>query len=193
MRRTCVSAPEDAASRGVWLTGCDCDVIELSTYTLAAADARRRVAGVELPAFGQVSRGAGHLALSVRPGRWLLLTTSAAPGLTAARWAAACAGQGAVVDLSSALAVLVLAGAKAREMLARGCRLDLAPAEFRSGQAAATIMAQVAVTLVALPDCLLLLTPASTAQHLREWLTATAAPFGLMRVPAVTFSDVCGE
>jgi heterotetrameric sarcosine oxidase gamma subunit len=187
-----MSAPE-ATTRGVWLAGCDCDIIELATFTLAAADARRRVAGVELPAFGQVSRGAGHLAFSVRPGRWLVLTTCAAPGLTAARWAAACAGQGAVVDLSSGLAVFVLAGAKLREALARGCRLDLSPAEFRGGQAAATIMAQVAVTLVMLEDCLLLLTPASTAQHLREWLTATAAPFGLMSVPAVSFSDVCGE
>ena len=188
-----MSAPEPAAARGVWLTHCDCDVVELSTYALAAADARRRVAGVELAAFGHVSRGRGHLVLSVRPGRWLLLSATAAAGVTAADWAAACAGQGAVVDLSSALTVLVLAGPKLREALARGCRLDLAPEEFQSGQAAATIMAQVAVTLVMLPDCLLLLTPSSTAQHLREWLTATAEPFGLMSVPGVSFSDVCGE
>jgi sarcosine oxidase subunit gamma len=192
MRRTPVSAPEPAA-RGVWLTDCDCDVIELSTYALAAPDARRRVAGVELAPFGHVGRGGGHLVLSVRPGRWLLITSTAAAGATAGTWAAACAGQGAVVDLSSALSVLVLAGPRLREALARGCRLDLAPEEFPSGRAAATIMAQVAVTLAMLPDCLLLLTPASTAQHLREWLAASAAPFGLMSVPGVSFTDVCGE
>ena len=188
-----MSAREPPGARGVWLAGCDCDVVELASFALAAPDARRRVAGVELTAFGQVGRGAGHLVLSVRPGRWLLLGTSAAPGSSAERWAAACGGQAAVVDLSSALAVLVLAGPKVREMLARGCRLDLAGEDLRSGQAAATIMAQVAVTLAALPDCLLLLTPASTAQHLREWLAATAAPFGLMSVARVSFTDVCGE
>ena len=188
-----MSAPEVAAARGVWLAGCDCDVVELSTYALAAPDARRRVAGVELAPFGHVSKGAGHLVLSVRPGRWLLLSATAAPGVTAADWAAACAPQGAVVDLSSALTALVLAGPKLREALARGCRLDLAPREFQSGQAAATIIAQVAVTLAMLPGCLLLLTPASTAQHLREWLVATAEPFGLRRVPGVSFTDVCGE
>ncbi len=188
-----VSAPEPAATRGVWLSSCDCDVVELSTYALAAPDARRRVAGVELAAFGHVGKGAGHLVLSVRPGRWLLITTTAAAGATAAGWAAAVAGQGAVVDLSSALTVLVLAGPRLREALARGCRLDLAPEEFQSGRAAATIMAQVAVTLAMLPDCLLLLTPSSTAQHLREWLAATAAPFGLMSVSGVSFTDVFGE
>jgi methylglutamate dehydrogenase subunit D len=188
-----VSAPEASSGRGVWLTSCDCDVVELSTYALAAPDARRRVAGVELAPFGHVSQGAGHLVLSVRPGRWLLLTRTAAAGVTEASWSAACAGQGAVVDLSSALTVLVLAGPKLREALARGCRLDLAPEEFRSGHAAATIIAQVAVTLAMLPDCLLLLTPSSTAQHLREWLAATAAPFGLMSVSGVSFTDVCGE
>jgi sarcosine oxidase subunit gamma len=187
-----VSAPE-AATRGVWLSECDCDIVELSTYALAAPDARRRVAGVELAPFGHVGHAAGHLVLSVRPGRWLLITTRAPAGATAARWAAACAGQGAVVDLSSALTALVLAGPRLREALARGCRLDLAPGEFRSGQAAATIMAQVAVTLAMLPDCLLLFTPSSTAQHLREWLGASAAPFGLMQVAGVSFSDVCGE
>jgi len=188
-----VSAPESGAVPGVWLAGCDCDVVELATYALAAPDARRRVAGVELAAFGHVSKERGHLVLSVRPGRWLLLSASAAPGVTAADWGAACAGQGAVVDLSSALTVLVLAGPKLREALARGCRLDLAPEQFQSGQAAATIMAQVAVTLAVLPDCLLLLTPASTAQHLREWLSATAAPFGLRSVAGVSFTDVYGE
>jgi len=188
-----VSAPEPTTARGVWLSSCDCDVVELSTYALAAADARRRVAGLELAPFGHVGRGAGHLVLSVRPGRWLLMTTRAASGATASGWAAAVAGQGAVVDLSSALAVLVLAGPRLREALARGCRLDLAAEEFAAGRAAVTIMAQVSVTLAMLPDCLLLLTPSSTVQHLREWLTATAAPFGLMSVSGVSFTDVFGE
>jgi heterotetrameric sarcosine oxidase gamma subunit len=192
-----VSAPEGAARsrdpRGVWLAECSCDAVELSAFSVAAADARRRVAGVELPPFGQVSRTAGQLVLSVRPGRWLLLSPPAASGAAAAHWAAACAAQGAVVDLSSALALYVLAGPRLREALARGCRLDLEPTVFGSGCAAATIMAQVAVTLAVLPECMLLLTPSSTARHVAEWLAATARPFGLASVAGVSFTDVCGE
>lgn len=180
-------------SRGVWLADCGCDVVELGAYAANAADARRRVAGIELSPFGQVSLNPQHLVLSVRPGRWLLLSAPAPAGTSAASWAAACAGQAAVVDLSSALSAFVLAGPRLREMLARGCRLDLAPGEFRSGQAAATIMAQVVVVLAQLPQCMLILTPSSTARHLREWLVANSQPFGLASVAGVFFSDVCGE
>ena len=177
----------------MWLADLSCDVVELAAYAASAADARRRVAGIELPAFGQLSLNPQHLVLSVRPGRWLLLSAPAAAGSSAAGWAAACAGQAAVVDLSSGLSAFVLAGARLREMLSRGCRLDLAPGEFASGLAAATIMAQVAVVLAQLPQCLLILTPSSTARHLREWLVASSQPFGLASVAGASFSDLCGE
>ena len=182
-----------AQSRGVWLADLSCDVVELAAYAANAADARRRVAGIELPPFGQVSLDAEHLVLSVRPGRWLVLSLAASAGASAAAWAAACAEQAAVVDLSSALSAFVLAGPRLREMLSRGCRLDLDPREFRGGQAAATIMAQVAVILAQLPECLLLLTPSSTARHLREWLVMSSQPFGLASVAGVSFTDVCGD
>ena len=192
-----VSAPEppppSAAARDVRLAGCPLDIIELSAFIAPAADARRRVAGLELPGFGRVVLAAAQLVLSVRPGRWLVLAPPQHPGDAGAQWVGACAAQGAVVELSSALDIVVLGGRCAREVLARGCRLDLDPAVFQTGSAAATIMAQVAVTLVALPAALLLLTPASTAQHLREWLTATARPFGLAAEPDLTFSDLCGD
>jgi len=46
----------------------------------------------------------------------------------------------------------------------------------------------VPVILVALAAGVLLLTPASTARHLREWLVATARPFGL-----IASSEVSGS
>jgi sarcosine oxidase gamma subunit len=64
-------------------------------------------------------------------------------------------------------------------MLARGCRLDLATDAFPVGSAAATIMVQVPAILARLRRGMLLLTPATTARHLREWLVATSQPFGL--------------
>ena len=102
-------------------------------------------------------------------------------------------GPGAVVELSSALTSFLLGGPRAREVLSRGCRLHLAPEVFQIGHAAATIMAQVSVVLAAVPAGMLLLTPASTAQHVGEWLAASAAPFGLALQPKVSLNELCGE
>jgi heterotetrameric sarcosine oxidase gamma subunit len=98
-----------------------------------------------------------------------------------------------VVELSSALTSFLLGGPRACEVLSRGCRLHLAPEVFQIGHAAATIMAQVSVVLAAVPAGMLLLTPASTAQHVGEWLAASAAPFGLALRPKVSLNELCGE
>jgi heterotetrameric sarcosine oxidase gamma subunit len=192
-----VSAPETgaagAAGRDVTLAVWPADIVELSTYVIGSADARRRVAGLDLPAVGRCVATAEQLALSIRPGRWLLMCPRLAAGVAAERWVRACAGQGAVVELSSALTILLLGGTRSREVLSRGCRLDLAPEVFQVGSAAATIMAQVSVLLAAVPAGLLLLTPASTAQHVGEWLAASAAPFGLALRPKVSLPELCGE
>ena len=187
------TAPAGAPGRGATLAVWPADIVELSTYVVASADARRRVSGLDLPAVGRCVVTPQQLALSVRPGRWLLLSPRAAAGVAAERWIRACAGQGAVVELSSALTTFLLGGPRARELLSRGCRLDLAPEVFQIGHAAATIMAQVSVLLAAVPAGILLLTPASTAQHVGEWLAASAAPFGLALRPKVSLHELCGE
>ncbi len=187
------TAPAGAPLRGLTLAVWPADIVELSTYVVGSADARRRVSGLDLPAVGRCVASPQQLALSTRPGRWLLLSPRAAAGAAAERWMRACAGQGAVVELSSALTTFLLGGPRMREVLSRGCRLDLAPEVFQMGYAAATIMAQVSVFLAVVPAGMLLLTPASTAQHLGEWLAATAAPFGLALRPKVSLTELCGE
>jgi sarcosine oxidase subunit gamma len=97
------------------------------------------------------------------------------------------------VDLSSGLAAMWLEGPACREALARGCRLDLHPSAFPSGHAAATIMAQVAVILVALSSGVLLLTPATTSRHFSEWLAHAAAPFYFEALPALSFLSLSGD
>jgi sarcosine oxidase, subunit gamma len=149
--------------------------------------------GLELPALGEVAVASDQLALCVRPERWLLLAPPASFGATAALWQAACARVGAAVDLSSGLAALHLSGPRVREVLSRACRLDLDPQVFPAGSAAATIMVQVAVILAVLPSGLLLLTPTTTARHLREWLVSTAKPFGLVPRADVTVGVLCGD
>jgi len=129
----------------------------------------------------------------VRPERWLLLTAPGPPGSTLSLWRVPCTGCAAVVELSSGLSALHLAGPAVADVLARGCRLDLNPEAFVPGSAAATSMAQVSVILAKLPGGWLLLTPSSTARHLREWLTAAARPFGLLERGNVNVAALSGE
>jgi heterotetrameric sarcosine oxidase gamma subunit len=174
---------------------CASDIVELAarrgrSEELASVAARR---GLSLPGFGRAAGAGGRLTISVRPERWLLLSPQAEPGLAAAEWQQACAGNAAVIDLSSALAVFYLAGADSAEVLARGCRLDLHPTVFPAGHAAATTIAQVAVIIVQLPVARLLLTPVTTARHFAEWLAATGAPFGIGQSGAIPFTALSGE
>jgi len=191
-----VSAPESGrrseASTGILLTRCLADVVEIAALRGAAGAPAGFVSDIApaLPAFGRMALRPGGLALAVRPERWLLLSAPAAPGTTAGSWERAVGGAAAVIDLSSALTAWHLAGTAVREMLTRGCRLDLRHEAFAPGRAAATVIAQVSVILTALPAGVLLLTPASTAGYFHEWLASTCRPFGLVTQPDVTVASV---
>lgn len=179
-------------SAGVGLASCSLDILEIAAFRAGASELKRiaRLGGFELAAPGRVAVGPGELSLCVRPGRWLLLLPPDSPGAHAARWQTACAGVAATFDHSSGLVALYLAGAQLGEVLSRGCRLDLDRRVFPPGCAAATIMAQVSVILARLPAGFVLLTPASTAQHVREWLASAGRPFGLVTAPDVTVDEL---
>jgi heterotetrameric sarcosine oxidase gamma subunit len=189
-----VSGPEPVPA-SVRLASCAADVVEIAALHGRARELESIAGGrgLDLPALGRLTLASDQLALCVRPERWLLLGPPAFPGATAALWQGACARVGAAVDLSSGLTALHLSGPQVRELLSRGCRLDLDPEVFPAGSAAATIMAQVAVILAVLPSGLLLLTPATTARHLREWLVSTAKPFGLVLRADVTVGGLSGD
>ena len=194
-----MSAPdgryEVAAPPGVGLASCLADVVGLAalrgrTHDLHSIASSR---GLSLPAPGRSAVAGDTLVLCVHPARWLLLGSPASAGAAPSLWQDLCAGTGAAVELSSGLTALHLTGPDAREALTRGCRLDLDPEVFPAGHAAATFIAQVAVILAAVPSGMLILTPASTAQHFREWLAAAARPFGLARRADVTVTDLSGD
>jgi heterotetrameric sarcosine oxidase gamma subunit len=174
------------------LAPCAADIIELAARGGRREMLETRLAAA-LPACGALQVQAQRVILGHRPGRWLILSAPEAPGSAADRWRAACGDAAAVIELSSGLDVLHLAGAALREMLARGCRLDLDPALFPAGRVAATIIAQVSTILAALPSGMLILTPASTARHLREWLATAAQPFGFAARPALAFTALSGD
>lgn len=178
-----MSAPSPTtAVAGVAVAAWAAEVIEVAALRAGAAAAERfgHSCGEPLPAFGCARIDSPALALCVRPSRWLLVAprSAAAASARAASWGAGCGAQVAVTELSSALAAFIVAGPQLREMLARGCRLDLDARVFPPGTAAASVMVQVPVVLAALPRGMLLLTAASTAQHFAEWLDTAARPFG---------------
>jgi heterotetrameric sarcosine oxidase gamma subunit len=194
-----VSVPDagtaPGAPAGLTCAPLPADIIELAalrarTHVLRALGARR---GLNFPEFGRSARARDTLVLGTRPERWLVLTAPGPPGAALSLWREVCAGCAAVVDLSSAFTALCIAGPAVREVLARGCRLDLHDEAFAPGSVASTHMAQVAVTLAALPSGWLLLTPSTTARHFREWLTATAGPFGIASRTSVTVATLSGE
>jgi heterotetrameric sarcosine oxidase gamma subunit len=191
-----VSAPEpQGASGGVRLRCGTMDIIQIAALGGRALELERiaRERGLRLPALGCAALASEQLTLSVRPERWLLLASPAPPGAAAQLWHTACAPAGTALELSCALSALHLAGPAVREMLVRGCRLDLDPHAFPPGAAAATIIAQVSVILAALPSGMLLLTPSSTARHLRAWLRSTAQPFGFMPQTDFTVAELSGD
>jgi sarcosine oxidase, subunit gamma len=192
-----VSAAERALadSGSIRLTVLGADIVQVAHLRSGAQELAgiATARGWPLPRCGGATPAARGVALSVRPGRWLLLSAPESPGEGAGSWQAVCARSGVAVDLSSAFAALYVAGPAVREVLARGCRLDLAPEVFRPGCAAATIMAQVGVILAALPEGVLLLTPATTARDFRDWLSLSALPFGLVPQADATVALLSGD
>ena len=185
-----MSAPE-----GVRISPCALDILEICgarghTDELAA---HAREGGMGLPGTGRVTIGAERLILCLRPERWLILTPPASNDRdeAIAGWQQAGAALGAAVNLSAGFEALLLQGTRSVEVLARGCRLDLDPQLFPQGHAAATIMAQVQVSLASLPAGLLLLTPASTARHFSAWLSNAAQAYGLMPQSTISMADLC--
>ena len=80
---------------------------------------------------------------------------------------------GSVVDLSAHRTTLELTGARARDVLAKGCSLDLHPTVFGPGRCAQLMLAMAPVLLVPRdgePSAYWLLVRPSFAAYVRDWL-----------------------
>jgi methylglutamate dehydrogenase subunit D len=134
---------------------------------------------------GRADRSAGERMPGVRllqvgPERWLVVDhRDRLEGLAASLAGAADAGF-VVTDLSQARTVLRIAGRQARDVLAKGCALDLHPGVFPVGSCAATSVAGLAAVLVAVNG-----TPTydlhvarTCGQYVWEWTCEAAAEYG---------------
>jgi len=122
--------------------------------------------------------GEGIALMGCGPGQWLALAESERQLVS--RLTVAVAGAASMVDLTSAKAVIGIAGPRARDVLAKGCGLDLHPTEFPSGSAAATQVDHIACQLwqIDATPTYELMVGRSVAKSFWSWLTASAAEYG---------------
>ena len=138
--------------------------------------------GAELPATPNtwVPAGSGR-AIWLGPDEWLLTSTTERPEQLAGRIRAATLPfGGSVVDVSAQRITLRLTGSRARDVLAKGCAIDLHPRSFGRGNSAQTTLGQAGVVLLALSDTgddYVVLVRSSFACYLADWLADAAVEF----------------
>jgi sarcosine oxidase subunit gamma len=138
------------------------------------------LAGRELPSkVGATLSGAVRV-LCIGPGDWLIVSPQQPASSLREHLEPDLARQGlALVDTSDGLATFEVCGAASREMLSKGCGLDLHPRSFAAGACARTRLAQVPVVIECLdaPQRFELTVARSYASYLQAWLVDAAAEF----------------
>ncbi len=138
--------------------------------------------GVDLPTAPNtwVPAGTGR-AVWLGPDEWLLSSTTETPEELEARVrAAALELGGSATDVSAQRIGLRLTGARVRDVLAKGCSIDLHPRVFGRGSSAQTVLGQAGVVLLALSDAgddYAVLVRSSFAGYLADWLLDAALEF----------------
>jgi sarcosine oxidase subunit gamma len=139
----------------------------------AAADRVEQVLGAPLPRqCGRTSASAAHTIVWLGPDEWLVLSPADPADLAGELRAALGSDPGSVVDVSANRTTLELRGPAARQVLEKGCPLDLHPRAFWPGQAVSTTVGPVPVLLWQTDDTpgYRLFPRSSFADYLARWL-----------------------
>lgn len=143
--------------------------------------AARRVLGFDPPTEPNTVAGNGTVsALWLSPEEWLLVSLFDQHRRLANELEAALTGlHSAVVDVSASRTVLDLNGPAAREVLEKGCPLDLHPRAFGPGRCAQTLLARAPIILHQTDGTptYRLFVRASYARYLASWLMDAMAEF----------------
>ena len=147
----------------------------------AGSEASERL-GVDLPTVPNtwVPTDRGR-AVWLGPDEWLLTSSTEAPEELEARVRAAVVPLGGSAANVSAQRITVrLTGVHSRDVLAKGCSIDLHPRVFGRGSSAQSTLGRAGVVLLALDDAggdYVVLVRSSFAGYLAEWLLDAALEF----------------
>ena len=117
--------------------------------------------------------------LCIAPGDWLAVSDTVTAAELCRHWSAESAARElSIVDVTYDYAVFELDGGAARELLAKGCGLDLHPERFPPGSNTRTRLAKIAVHIVCQStQHFFLYVTRSYANYLGEWLRDAAVEF----------------
>ncbi len=141
-----------------------------------------RALGFDLPTQPNTTvAGGDRSALWLGPNEWLVIGPAGTQG-DLERLLRDALGEafGSVVDLSANRTTLELRGPLAREVLMKGCAIDLHPRSFGTGRCAQTVLARAAVILEQASDepTYRILVRGSFAIYLARWLIDAMAEYG---------------
>jgi methylglutamate dehydrogenase subunit D len=141
------------------------------------------LAGVSPPAEPKIARGRDGDLVWAGSDQWLLVSERLD---MVGRASATLAGLAAVSDQSDARALIRVRGPMIRDVLAKGCLVDLHPRAFRPGDAALTSIAHIGVHLWQLDNepTYELAVFRSMAVSFWSWLAAASAEYGCEIAPA---------
>lgn len=146
------------------------------------ADTVEKVLGQALPTTPNTVTFGAHRVYWLGPDEWLILsdTSSLANELQKSLDEISCA----INDISGGQIALRITGNHARDVLARGCTLDLHPQIFTTGMCAQSGLAKASILLAAVDaeDTFDVIVRRSFSDYLVRWLQHTGEEFG------VTFS-----
>jgi sarcosine oxidase, subunit gamma len=152
-----------------------------------AADAVSLELGVRLPTEGGTSASSGEVTvLWLGPDEWLVVSPPGTEGELETRLRTAISdAHASIVDVSAQRTTLLVAGSRARDLLALGCALDLHPRSFSEGSCAQTMLARAQVVLVGRDPgegdgsapAFWVLVRASFAAYLVDWLIDASVEF----------------
>jgi sarcosine oxidase subunit gamma len=153
-----------------------------------SADARfvggvRECVGVLVPDVpNTVVEAIGNVVYWLGPDEWLIVTPPERRAAIEEHLRAALREvRSAVTDVSGGQTVIVVRGPAAREVLAKGCPLDLDPRVFGVGQCAQSHLAKAAILMriVDTTPTFEIVVRQSYADYLRSWLNDSAAEYGI--------------
>lgn len=148
----------------------------------AAADAVGLALGLSLPLEpNTVVRAGESTVLWLGPDEWLVVGAPDTQRELEQRIRAAAGDEHvSVTDVSAQRTTLLVSGARARDLLAHGCPLDLHPRAFGPGRCAQTMLARAQVVVVARDEPgagFWVLVRSSFAGYLTDWLLDAAGEY----------------